>query len=183
MQSFKSDDPESVRSLSQMLEQDRIRANRIPGVRTVLVVLSAAGMVFDMESLRQKIVLSYPEASVFFITTHGNSMGPESPDEVDLLIDFTGPGQRQSLFFAKMLRNFSRVAIGRNAGLFRKKIYDRVFDEKSPEVKSVIESFSREEFVQKNVLALAGVPFVRSSGATPDLAKSIALELPAMNRV
>src|SRR5580704_12043114 len=87
-------------SLTQMAEQEQVLSNRVPGVKIVLVVLSAKGMVFDLEALRQKILLSYPDSAVFFMTTDGKSMGPMAPHPVDLLIDFTGPGQRQGLFFA-----------------------------------------------------------------------------------
>jgi DNA-binding phage protein len=176
-------DLESQTSLNRMFEQDRVRANRIPGVKTVLVVLSAKGIVFDMEGLRQKISLAYPDSIVFYMTTQGKPMGAQAPSQVDLLIDFTGPKQRQSLFFSRRLRRMARVAVGRNAGLFRKKIYDRVLDEKTPTLNLPTEALSREAEVQKAVLALAGIPFVRSGYIPADLAKTIALDLPPMLRL
>lgn len=178
-------DPESQSFLSIMGEQEKIRSQRIPGVRTVLVVLSAAGMVYDIEALRQKILLAYPEAAVFFLTTLGKPIGAAAPRQVDLLIDFTGPRQRQGIFFAKELRRHARVAIGRNSGLFRKRIYDRVFDEKSEEHKARLsrDVLTREREVQREILSLAGVAFVQAGDTPPDRGKSIALELPAMTRM
>jgi hypothetical protein len=112
----------------------------------------------------------------------GKPIGPTAPQQVDLLIDFTGPGQRQGWFYARKLRRMARVAVGRNAGLFRKKIYDRVFDEnQDPSVPQ--EMLKKERFVQKKVLNLAGVSFVQTSETPPDRGKSIALELPAMRRL
>src|SRR5579885_3511462 len=128
-------DAESTHFLSTLMSEEQVKAHRIPGVRTVLVVLSAAGMVFDIESLRQKILLSYPDSTVFFLTTLGKPIGSPPPRQVDLLIDFTGPRQRQGWFFARKLRRMARAAVGRNAGLFRKRIYDKIYDEKAPESK------------------------------------------------
>lgn len=166
-----------------MSEQDKIRGQRIPGVRTVLVVLSAAGMVYDIESLRQKVRLSYPEAAVFFLTTQGKPIGVAPPQQLDLLLDFTGPRQRQGLFFAKRLRRMARVAVGRNAGLFRARIYDRVFDEKADSSRVPSEMLARERLVQKEVLALAGIAFVQAGDTPQDRSKSIALELPPMRKM
>lgn len=176
-------DQESQHCLSSMIEQDPIRTNRLPGVRTVLVVLSSAGIVFDLEALRQKIIYSYPDASVYFLTTLGKAIGPEAPVQVDLLIDLTGPRQRQSILFAKKMRRIARVAVGRNVGLFRKKIYDRVFDEKDILTQLPKDVLEREQEVQKKVLALAGVPFLRTGCATPDLGDTIALDLPPMQHL
>jgi hypothetical protein len=175
-------DRESEACLTQIVEQDSILANRVNGVKFVLVVLSSRGMVYDMEALRQKIVLSYPDVAVFFQTTDGKPIGPASPERIDLLIDFTGPGQRQGWFYSKKLRKMARVAVGRNAGLFRKKIYDRIFDEKAQQ-SIPQEVLEQERFVQKKVLNLAGVAFIQAGDTTPDRGKSIALELPPMRRL
>lgn len=175
-------DGESLQFLNIMGESEKVRGNRIPGVKVVLVVLSSRGMVFDVEALRQKVMLTYPEAAVFFHTTDGKSIGSPAPQQVDLLIDFTGPGQRQGLFQAKKLRRMARVAVGRNAGLFRKRIYDRVFDEKVHAPQMPAELLARERHVQKHVLSLAGVAFVQAGDTLPDRSKSIALELPLMSR-
>lgn len=176
-------DPESKAFFDRMAEYERVRANKLNGVRTVLVVLSSRGMVYDIESLKQKIILSYPEAAVFFKTTLGKLIGPESPEKVDLLIDFTGPGQRQGLFYARKLRKAARVAIGRNAGFFRKKLYDRVFDEKANASSLPTELLKRERVVQREVLEMAGVAFVPMGDVPPDRGKITPLELPPLARV
>lgn len=173
-------DPESEACLTQMVKQEGVLSNRIPGVKFVLVILSAKGMVYDLEALRQKIVLSYPDAAVFFQTTYGQPIGLETPPKVDLLIDFTGPGQRQKLFYAKKLRRMARYAVGRNAGFFRKSIYDRIFDEREKTAEIPTEMLQRERVVQKKVLNLAGVAFVQTGDTPPDRGKTIALELPGM---
>lgn len=175
-------DQESENCLTQVVQQDQVLANRIPGVKFVLVVLSARGMVYDRDALRQKIIQAYPDAVVFYQTTMGKAIGAASPEQVDLLIDLTGPGQRQGWFFAKKLRRIARFAIGRNAGLFRKKIYDRIFDEKS-EPSLPREILERERWVQKKVFNLAGVAFVQAGETPPDRGKTIALELPGMQRL
>lgn len=178
-------DSESTHFLSTLMSEEQVKAHRIPGVRTVLVVLSAAGMVYDIESLRQKILLSYPDSTVFFLTTLGKPIGSQPPRQLDLLIDFTGPGQRQGWFFARKLRRMARAAVGRNAGLFRKRIYDKIYDEKASNSgaslsKDVLE---RERQVQKRILNLSGVAFVQYGDTPPDRGKSIALELPPMQRL
>src|SRR4051794_26183859 len=94
-------DPETQNSLQRIEQERRAQANQVNDVRTVLVVLSAAGMVFDIEALRQKIHLTYKGAAVFFISAMGKPVGATAPRKVDLLIDFTGPGQRQGLFYAR----------------------------------------------------------------------------------
>ncbi len=176
-------DPESEAFLTHLAEQERVRSSRVPNVGTVLVVLSAAGMVYDVESLQQKIHLFYPDAAVFFMTTLGKPIRSKIPARVDLVIDFTGPGQRQSFFFAKRLRRMGRVVVGRNAGLFRKRVYDRVFDEKALAVQVPSEKLARERRVQKEVLELAGIAFVQSGDTPPDRGKVIALELPPMQHL
>lgn len=176
-------DPETQALLLRIEQEKRILVNRIPNVRTVLVVLSSDGMVYDVESLRQKVHLAYPEAAVFFLATHGEPIGVSAPGKVDLLIDLTGPGQRQALFFARKLRRMAKFAVGRNAGLFRKGSYDRVFDEKSSATEIPKDTLARERVVQREVLTLAGVPFAPQGDALPDLGKSIALELPPMRSI
>jgi hypothetical protein len=171
-------DPESTLFLARMAEQEKTKSNRVPGVRTVLVVLSSAGLVYDVESLRQKVLLSYPDAAVFFLTTLGKPIGLPAPGHVDLLIDLTGPRQRQGWFYARKLRRSARVAVGRNAGLFRKKIYDRVFDDKAKLAALPREVLERERLVQKEVLALAGVAFVPAGDSLPDRGKITPMELP-----
>ncbi len=175
---FVAADPESTQFLARMAEQERYRNNRHAGVRTVLIVLSAAGMVYDVESLRQKVLLSYPGTTTYFMTTCGKSIGAVAPAHVDLLIDFTGPKQRQGLFFSRKLRRGARLAVGRNAGWFRKSIYDRVFDEKVRAGELPKEMLARERAVQKEVMALAGVAMVPMGDTPPDRGKITPMELP-----
>jgi len=177
-----SSDAQSQEILAAMNEQDQVKTSRIAGVRTVLVVLSSKGIVFDVHALRHEIRLAYPDATVFFRTTDGQPIGAAAPGYVDLLVDMTGPGQRQSWFYSRKLRRGSRVAVGRCAGLFRKRIYDRVFDEKS-QSGLPYETLEKERFVQKKVLELAGVAIVPTGETHPDLGKSIALGLPPMLRI
>ena len=168
--------------LSQLAEQERLRSSRFPGVRTILVVLSSVGMAVDIDGLRSRIRSGYPEAAVFFMTTKGKSLGASVRGHVDLLIDFTGPGQRQGWFFARKLRRMARFAVGRNAGLFRKRIYDRIVNEKSPESARLraMDALHREREVQRMVLALAGVATVPHAESGADRSAEIALELPPL---
>jgi hypothetical protein len=175
-------DHQSELFLDILSRQDQVKTSRVAGVRTVLVVLSSRGMVFDMESLRQKVLLAYPEAAVFFRTTSGKSVGVAAPNRVDLLIDLTGPGQRQGWFYSRKLRSISRVAAGRNAGLFRKRIYDRVFDEKKA-TGLPADLLERERLVQRKVLESAGVAVAQMGDTLPDRGKSIALDLPPLKRL
>ena len=173
-------DQESERSLALMAQQENILESRIEAVRTVLVVLSSKGMVYDLSALRQKIVLAYPDSTIFFQTTSGKAVGASVPESVDLLVDFTGPGQRQGIFHAKKLRRRARFAVGRNSGFFRKKIYDRIFDEIALKSEVPQELLAKERFVQKKVLNLAGIAFTYAGETPPDRGNSIALELPSM---
>jgi hypothetical protein len=175
-------DQESVGLLNQIQKQEKVKTNRIAGIRTVLVILSSKGMVFDSHSLRHEIRQAYPDAAVFFKTPLGVSVGGHAPAHVDLLIDLTGPGERTSFFFARGLRRSARVAVGRNSGWFsiRKRVYDRIYDEKTNVEKLPKETLDRERFVQKQVLDLAGVGSSFSGETHPDLGKTIALELPPM---
>ena len=173
-------DPDSAQSLAAMSDLERVRVNRVPGVRTVLVVLSSVGMVYDTESIRRKVLWFYPEAAVFFITSAGKPLGARAPQQIDLLIDFTGPSEREPLFFSRKLRRCARVAVGRHAGWFRRRIYDRVFEEKALHAVLPKDRLDRERFAQKSVLELAGIALVQAGDPTADRGKSIALELPPM---
>lgn len=175
-------DPESAEMLSHLGREEAARTNRVPGVRTVLVVLSAKAMSFDIEALRQKILLSYPDGMVSYMTPLGKPLGPPVPQRVDLLIDFVGPRERQRLFLAKKLRSMARVAVGRNSGVFRKRIYDRIYDEKTVSglPSDLIE---RERFIQRELLRMAGVAVVPYGDTLPDRGKSIARELPPMQKI
>jgi hypothetical protein len=165
-----------------LADQEQIKSNRVPGVKTVLVVLSSRGATLDVSALKLKVLLTYPEAVVFFKMTSGRAIGMASPDHVDLLIDLTGPRQRQGWFYSRKLRAMARVAVGRNAGLFRKKIYDRVFDEKAKMRELPSDLMHRERRVQREVLALAGVSVAQHGDPMPDLGKEIALDLPKLRK-
>ena len=176
-------DVDTEKYLIKLAEEQATRKNRVPGVRTVLVVLSAAGMVFDVESLRQKVLLAYPDAAVFFLTTMGKVIGAVHPPRLDLLIDFTGPRQRQGWLYARKLKGMAIVSVGRNAGLFRKNIYDRIYDEKVLGLSLPTEKLARERKVQRAVLELAGVALAVSGDSAPDRGKITPMELPPFSRL
>ena len=169
-------DQESESLLTLMAEERHIQSRRIPGVRTVLVVLSAKGMVFDKDSLRQKVLIAYPDAAVFFRTPSSKPLGAEAPQHVDLLIDLTGPGQREKWFNAKRLRRIARVAIGRRAGFLRARIYDRVYDERKKTADLSLDFLERERCIQREVLALAGITIAQRGDVLPDVGRVVALE-------
>jgi hypothetical protein len=153
-------DQETEQSLRHLKEEEKIKIHRIAGVKTVLVVISTRGMVFDRESLKQKIRLTYPEAQVYFISTLGIAVGAVAPSSIDLVIDFTGPAQRRKWFQSKQLRRRGRMVVGRNVGPYRLKIYDRVYNELDEKnLKSIPKDLlAKERKVQEEVLKLAGVP-------------------------
>jgi hypothetical protein len=182
-QTRESIDPETEAFLERLAFEEKIKASRLSGVRTVLVVLAAQGMVYDRESLRQKIRAAYRDAAVFFRTTQGTTLGPAAPGKVDLMIDMTGPGSFQWPFYARKLRRMARVAVGRNAGPFRKRIYDKVVDEKSRMQELPKDPLTRERVVQREVLALAGVAMEQTGELPADLGKTIALNLPPLQRL
>jgi hypothetical protein len=161
--------------LTQLLQDEEIRSHRIDNVRTVLVVLSGRSVVYDDSSLRQKIQMTYPEAKVYFVTSDSQSFGEKLPSsaKIDLLIDFTGAGHGHKWFFARRLRARARICIGRNAGFFRAHIYDHVIhDEKYIELGQDV--ISRERIIQREVLAMAGVPLSHQGDLGRDLGKTIA---------
>jgi len=180
MKDAKVDDQDTLRSLSALEERQKIAAHKVPGVRTVLVVLSAKGMVFDVEALRHRILAVYPDSAIFFRSTSGKPLGVASPQSVDLLVDFTGPGQRQGWFYSRKLRRMAKFAVGRNAGLFRKRIYDRVFDEAEKAASLPSDFLALEGVVQREVLALGGIAVVPTASVTEDRSKTIALDLPPL---
>lgn len=173
-------DIDSQNSLQALLDHQKIKSSKIPGVRTVLVVLSSRGMVFDVQSLRFNILATYPDAVVFFKSTIGIDLDSRCPDSIDLLIDLTGPGQKQGLFYSKTLRKMARFAVGRNCGLFRRGAYDRVLDEKKELQNPTLDLLDRERIAQKKVLALAGVSVSPCGEVSVDLGLKIALDLPPL---
>jgi hypothetical protein len=150
-------DIESEAVLRLLTAQQGLKQNRLPGVRSVLVVLSENGMVFDVPSLSQNIRLTYPEATVFFCTPKWIPLGSAPPRHVDLLIDFTSPFGHEKYFLAKKLRRMSRVAVGRGTGLLRRWLYDRLLNEKKLFLKFKENSLEMEREIQKEVLGLAGI--------------------------
>lgn len=174
-------DLEETSALQHLLEDEVVRKNKIDNVRTILVVLSGRSIVYDDASLRQKIQLTYPDAEVYFMSTQAYPLGKKLPSgaKIDLLIDFTGPGHRRKWFWARTLRARTRVCVGRAAGFFREFIYDRVFKE-SDRNDLPHDLIDRERFVQKEVLALAGVPLSPKGSLGADLQKKLASQ--AMKR-
>lgn len=178
-----STNPEEVGSsfyLKTLEERRAVEKNKFENIKNILVVLSAGGMVFDVNALRLHIKNTYPQAVVFFQTTAGTILSPKTPDHpkdnYDLLIDLTGPRQKQGIFYSKKLKKISRFQVGRNAGFFRKNIYTRIFDEKPIMSQLPKEIFERERIVQKEVLSLAGIALMPASTITADLAKTIAID-------
>jgi len=177
---FNEVDHDTEQALSQLGQLSRVVKNRFENIQTVLFVLSSKAMTFDCESLRQKTLFSYPDAAVFFKSTNGMPVGVDAPGKVDLVIDFTGPGERQWFTYARHLKKGARFCVGRNAGIFRKRIYDRIFDEKTTNIPLPVQRFDREAIIQKEVLLLAGISTMPISTATPNREKKIALDLPPM---
>ncbi len=174
-------DSESALRLRQLQSEEAIRKHRVDHVRTVLVVLSGRSIIFDDASLRQKILLSYPEAKIYFMTSEAYSFGEKLPKsaKIDLLIDFTGPGDRRKWFWARRLRSRARVCVGRPAGFFREHIYDRLTTEgkRTDLPRDVLE---RERICQREVLELAGIPVSTKGNMGHDQGSSIASRLPPL---
>ncbi len=168
-------DPESTSSLLQILNDEGIRKNRIDQVKTIFVVLSGRSIVYDDASLRQKIQLTYPGSKIYFATTDASPLGEKLPAsaKIDLLIDFTGPGHKHKWLWSRTLRSRARVCVGRPAGFFREFIYDRVFPE-SKHTDLPKDVFERERIVQREVLAMAGVPLSQKGQMGSDLGRTIA---------
>ena len=109
-------------------------------------------------------------------------MGVEAPKHVDLLIDFTPPGARQSAWFAFRVRGRATRAVGRDAGwFFRRTRYDAIYND-ATDSQRPSDYLDAERWAQRRVLELAGVPVVRQGGVTADRSKDIALDLPPMQR-
>jgi hypothetical protein len=147
------------------------------GIKSVLVVLSSKAMTLDPSALRNLINHAYPGAAVFFVSVSGDPLGVAGPHRVDLVIDFTEPGARQSFWFPNRMRSRGRHVVGRKAGMLRSLRYDRVYDA-SIDAGVPGDYLEAERWVQRKVLELAGVPMVRHGGVTRDLSKDIALTLP-----
>ncbi len=149
-------------------------------IKSVLVVLSSRAMTIDQSGLRSLITHAYPGAAVFFISTSGDPVGVEGPTHVDLVIDFTEPGARQSLFFAYRMRSRGKHVVGRLTGwFFRKKKYDRILDE-FEDSRRPGDYMASERFAQRKLLEIAGIPVVRQGGVTADLSHEISSKLPPL---
>jgi hypothetical protein len=176
-------DLETAHSFKLLEERQEAEKNRLTNIKNVLVVLPATAMAFDRDALRFFILQAYPNAHVIFWSASGQTLG-NSPrtNQVDLAIDFSAPGQFQGIFFARKIKRLAKTTVGRNAGLFRKRIYDRVFDETAilNQAKHTTDTFYREMQIQKKVLALAGVACIPAANTTSDRSKMIALELPPL---
>ncbi|MBS1961653.1 MAG: hypothetical protein JST04_05525 [Bdellovibrionales bacterium] len=174
-------DSESTSTLQVLQEEELVRKHRVENVRTILVVLSGRAIVYDDASLRQKIQLTYPDAKIYFMTTEAYALGEKLPGsaKIDLVIDFTGPGHRHKWLWARKLRARARVCVGRPAGLFREHIYDRLSTElqRKDLPRDVLD---RERLIQREVLALAGVPLSHKGNSGADQGKTIASRLPPL---
>ncbi|MEK7692093.1 MAG: hypothetical protein AAB425_13850 [Bdellovibrionota bacterium] len=165
--------------LDPLLAKEQVAASKFENVRTVLVVISSAGMVLDRESVRHKILATYSGAAVFFMTGSGGRLGPSAPKSVDLVIDLSAPGFRHKWFLALRLNSMARFTVGRDAGLFRARVYDRIYREG----KRLTDVLVWERKVQREVFALAGIAFTPTSDVPADRAHEIALSLPPMARI
>jgi len=169
-------DKETEEVLNFLQKNEKVRFARLPAVRTVFVVLSASGMPFAIDGIRRKILLSYSDAAIFFCTACGNPIGLKAPRQLDLVIDFSGSGQRQPLLFPKKLRRMSRVVVGRKFGLLRPRLYDRLLNEKEKPNQLPKDYFERERYIQTQILALAGVAMSHIGELCLDRSKTIANE-------
>jgi hypothetical protein len=150
------------------------------GVKTILVVLSSRAMAFDQSGLQNLITHAYPGAVVFFISVSGDPVGVGAPSKIDLVIDFTEAGARQSVRFALRMRRLGKFVVGRKTGWFyRASRYDRVYDA-GADRNCPRDYLEGEAWAQKRVLELAGIEVVRHGGVTRDLSKEIASTLPPM---
>ena len=174
-------DVESRECLEKISKMTWAKQHKVAGVRTVLIVLSESFLPFDTDSLRHKVLLSYPDATVFFYSTRGVPVGVQSPEEVDLLIDLTGPRQYQPFLLPRTLRKLARVAVGRKAGWIRSRLYDVIYDE-STEPNPSPDPAIRELETQKKVLGLAGILMNHSGTAQPDRGVITPRELPPLQR-
>jgi hypothetical protein len=174
-------DSESSSSLRHLQAEEAIRKNRVDHVKTVLVIMSGRSVIFDDASLRQKIRLTYPDAKIYFMSSEAYPFGEKVPKslKIDLLIDFTGPGDRRKWFWARRLRSRARVCVGRPAGFFRAHIYDRLTGESKRKdlPRDVLE---RERICQREVLELAGVPVSTKGNTGSDQGRTIASRLPPL---
>lgn len=156
----------SERLAAHQAERAASLVNIKPQVKIVLVVLSSKRLVLDLDSLQHKIIRSYPQAAVFFMTPSGHSLGPAAPELVDLLIDLTGPNERSPWFQARKLRKMSRLAYGRRTGWFRTHRYDGTVEETWNETKSFscanpTGELTNEILTQKAVMSMAGISWIR----------------------
>ena len=155
-------------------------------VKTILFVLSSKSVEFDREALRFQARLRYPEAAVFFTSVSGLAVGNVAPSKVDLTVDFTPAGARQSWFFPLKIRRQSVACVGRAASSWscgsrqRRFLYDRVLDERDPKFPSAKDFHGREREIQRQLLKLAGITTQEQGELLPDEATTIARTLPPL---
>lgn len=185
-QGFNSIQPNESSSefyLQLLQEQEKIKKNRIPGVKSVLFVLSYKGMAYDRDALKQKTHLSYPESTVFFAATSGKAVGPGYPEVVDLVIDFTPGGSWRNIFAPRKFKQMAKSIVGRAGGPFRARIYDRVFDEEKNADVVRLDGLHREKEVQKRVLEMAGIAMIPVGETPRTIEKELPLKLPSMKNL
>lgn len=178
---MKHTDLDSEKSLERLSYEAAILKNKLSSIKTVLIVLSARALAFDRESLSSKVKAAYPGSQVFFVSTLAKAIGDVAPEQIDLVIDFTGPRQRHKWFFARKLRSRAKYLIGRNAGFFRPYSYDKIFDEfVEPGVPE--DPVHKERFVQTRILECVGIPVTQRGSLLQDASHDIALELPRFKK-
>ena|SRR6185503_3441957 len=133
--------------------------NPIFHVSLVRVVLPRRRVVYSLDILREKILSSYPDSVSFFQEATGRMIGDRGPRYVDLGIDLTGSDDPQSFLFLFRFRREARLIVGRNVGFWRKRFYDRVFDENQLHMPK--DSPEWEVQAQMGVLRLAGIDEVQ----------------------
>jgi len=129
--------------------------NPILHISLVRVILPKKGIVYSLDVLREKILFSYPDSMSFFQEATGQVIGVRGPRYVDLGIDLTGWSDPQSFLSVFRFRKEARLIVGRNIGFWRKRFYDRVFDENQLYVPK--DSPEWEIQAQMGVLRLAGI--------------------------
>jgi hypothetical protein len=133
-------------------------------VHSVLVVLSTV-IIWDVSALQFHISQSYPQSGVFFVNTSGKPYGPAAPQNIDLLIDFTSPTDRQSFLMPRKWRRMARFAVGRKKGVYRKKTYDQIVEEPD----NIQDWLEREAKAHSLVLQAAGVRLLKTGQLNLDM--------------
>ncbi len=173
-------DSVSLFHLAQIAESQQVSHSCFEKVIFILVILSAKGMPYSIEFLMKIILCSYPNSVIFFQTTSGQMIKAKTPEKIDLVVDFTGPRQRQKKILPRQWKNMTRFIVGRNWGSFRKHYYDRVLNEASNHFYLPEKMLQYEKWVQRKVLGLAGIGWAQTSEIPKDQGKTIARTLPRL---